>query len=350
MNNPVHLYGPPQATGDLRTQAEDFKVTEILPFSASGEGEHLLIKVRKSQANTVFVAKQLARFFKVKPHLVTYAGLKDRHAITEQYFGVHVPGKQQFDVSTFELPGVDILSCQRHNKKLKTGALSGNRFVITLRNVDNLKDIQRRWHYIVEDGVPNYFGEQRFGINGNNLTGALQLFAGQRVHDRNKRGFYLSAARSHVFNCMLDARIRKGHFSKPMQGDVFMLSGSRSVFHCEQADDTIVQRIAQGDIAPTLPLWGQGELMTTGQARAFEQAIADELSSYCRGLEKFGLKQERRTMALFVQDAQLDCHESTVTVSFTLPAGCFATTVLRELINYTDISKREHNNEDTDQQ
>ncbi|QBY05091.1 tRNA pseudouridine(13) synthase TruD [Thalassotalea sp. HSM 43] len=344
----AYVYGKPLSTGDLRSRPEDFKVTELLPFSASGEGEHLLVNLRKTGANTVYVAKQLAKYFKVKPHMVTYAGLKDRNAVTEQFFGVHVPGKKQYDLSDFDCDGVEVLSWQRHNKKLKTGALLGNRFEITLRNVTDIEALQQRWQKITATGVANYFGEQRFGIDGNNLNGAKQLFAGKRIHDRNKRGFYLSAARSHVFNQMLDARIKNGHFSNPVDGDVFMLSGSRSVFHCDKIDDQIIQRLAEQDIAATLPLWGEGELMSSDQAKQFELAIAEQLSDYCDGLEKFALKQERRAISLYVQAAKMTVDGDNATVSFVLPSGCFATTVLRELLDYTDISVKERENEHSD--
>ncbi|WP_371188428.1 tRNA pseudouridine(13) synthase TruD [Thalassotalea maritima] len=350
MTELAYVYGKPSATGDLRTVPEDFQVIELLPFTASGEGEHLLIRVRKTGANTIYVAKQLARYFKVKPHFVTYAGLKDRNAVTEQYFGVHVPGKAEYDLSDFDCPGVEILSYKRHNKKLKTGALLGNRFTLTLRNVSDVEQVQARWQQIVEGGVANYFGEQRFGIDGNNLEGAKQLFAGRRINDRNRRGFYLSAARSHIFNQMLAKRINMGAFDTPMNGDVFMLSGSRSVFAEATIDETIIRRLQEQDINITLPLWGKGELMTQADAADFEAQAASEHSEFCRGLEKFGLKQERRACRLTMTAPALTVNDDTVVVSFILPAGCFATTVLRELINYNDISAQERDHEHTDQQ
>ena len=104
----------------------DFKVFELLPFEPCGEGEHLFIHIRKTGANTLFVARQLAKYFNVKETLVSYAGLKDRFAVTEQWFGVHVPGKQTYDLSDLIIEGVEVLTYKRHNKKLRTGALSGN--------------------------------------------------------------------------------------------------------------------------------------------------------------------------------------------------------------------------------
>ena len=160
------LHGKPQSTGLLRQQKSDFKVFEQLPFLPCGEGEHLFIHIRKIGANTVFVARELAKYFKVKEQLVSYAGLKDRFAVTEQWFGVHVPGKQEYDLKDLSIEGVEILSYKRHNKKLRTGALTGNRFELILREITDLKALNQRWEKIVREGVPNYFGEQRFGIDG----------------------------------------------------------------------------------------------------------------------------------------------------------------------------------------
>ena len=178
-----YLHGKPTSTGLLRSKVEDFKVFEKLPFAASGEGEHLIIHIRKTGANTLFVARQLAKYFKVKEALVSYAGLKDRNAVTEQYFGIHVPGKTEYDLSDLEIEGVEVLSYKRHNKKLKSGALTGNNFELTLRNVTEPEALRRRFVEVIEQGVPNYFGEQRFGIDGNNIQAAKELFAGKKIKD-----------------------------------------------------------------------------------------------------------------------------------------------------------------------
>jgi tRNA pseudouridine13 synthase len=182
----TYFHGKPESTGLLRSKISDFKVFEQLPFAPCGEGEHLYIHIRKTGANTLFVARELAKYFQVKEQLVSYAGLKDRFAITEQWFGIHVPGKQAYDLSDLNIEGVEVLSYLRHNKKLRTGALTGNRFEITLREVSALKALADRWQNIVLQGVPNYFGEQRFGIEGGNIERAIALFSGQKVKDKKK--------------------------------------------------------------------------------------------------------------------------------------------------------------------
>lgn len=341
------LHGRPESTGLLRAQPSDFKVFEELPFSPVGEGEHLFIHIRKTGANTVFVARELAKYFNVKESLVSYAGLKDRFAVTEQWFGVHVPGKTVYDLSGLVIEGVAVLSYARHNKKLRTGALTGNRFELILRDVTQLKCLQERWQKIVEQGVPNYFGEQRFGIDGGNIKSALALFSGTKIKDKKKRGMYLSAARSQIFNAVIDERIRQHCFSRLQQGDVLMLAGSQSVFQLEALDDSIQQRFFDKDVDITAPMWGAGELMTAAEPQQLEQQVAERYPEFCQGLPRFGLKQERRRIRLTVQSPKIEVlahiapnELAAVKVSFTLSAGSYATTVLRELLDYKDGTQR----------
>jgi len=345
----AYLHGKPKSKGLLRAKQSDFKVFEQLPFLPCGEGEHLLIHIRKIGANTVFVARELAKYFKLKEQLVSYAGLKDRFAVTEQWFGVHVPGKQEYDLSDLNIEGVEVLSYKRHNKKLRTGALTGNRFELILRDVTELKALNERWQNIVEQGIPNYFGEQRFGIDGGNIDKALALFSGTKVKDKKKRGMYLSAARSTIFNDIIDERIKQNIFSKVQVGDVLMLAGTQSVFQLDDVDDSIKQRFNDKDVDITATMWGSGELMTSAEPQALEQQIADKHSEFSQGLPRFGLKQERRRIRLIIADADIEilpCETSsndavsTVKISFFLAAGSYATTVLRELIDYKDCTQR----------
>lgn len=348
----AYLYGKPESTGLLRSEMSDFKVFEKLPYAPIGEGEHLFVHIRKTGANTVFVARELAKYFKVKENLVTYAGLKDRFAVTEQWFGVHVPGKTVYDLSDLIIEGVEVITYQRHNKKLRTGALTGNNFELTLRNVTQLSALQARWEQIVESGVPNYFGEQRFGINGGNIDSALALFSGTKVKDKKKRGMYLSAARSYIFNHVINERIQLNVFNKVSIGDVMMLAGTQSVFHLDEVDQTIEQRLIDKDIDITAPMWGAGELMSSADPKALESKVAQDNDELAQGLPRFGLKQERRKIRLTISEASLSLLNSDIDqplasekgvdiiIKFFLPAGCYATTVLRELIEYKDCTQR----------
>jgi len=340
----AYLHGKPKPKGLLRVKQSDFRVFEQLPFLPCGEGEHLFIHIRKTGANTVFVARELAKYFKVKEQLVSYAGLKDRFAVTEQWFGVHVPGKKEYDLTDLIIEGVEVLSYKRHNKKLRTGALTGNRFELILRDVTELKVLHERWEKIVEQGVPNYFGEQRFGIDGGNIDSALALFSGTKVKDKKKRGMYLSAARSFIFNDIINERIKQNIFSQIQVGDVVMLAGTQSVFSIDEIDETIKKRLGDKDIDITAAMWGAGELMTNAQPKQFEQKIAENHSEFTQGLPRFGLKQERRRIRLVVKDADIEVLTTdlvpAVKISFSLSAGSYATTVLRELIDYQDCTQR----------
>jgi len=345
----AYLHGKPESTGILRSQISDFKVYEQLPYLPCGEGEHLFVHIRKTGANTIFVARELAKYFAVKEQLVSYAGLKDRFAVTEQWFGVHVPGKQEYNLDDLAIEGVEVLSYKRHNKKLRTGALTGNRFELILRDVTAIKVLTERWQKIVDQGVPNYFGEQRFGIDGGNIERALSLFSGQKVKDKKKRGIYLSAARSHIFNGVINERINQQSFDQVAVGDVLMLAGTQSVFHLDEMDETIKQRFIDKDIDITAPMWGAGELMTSAEPLVLEQKVAQQHDEFCQGLPRFGLKQERRRIRLSISDTDIELMpeqegnntvNNAVKISFFLPAGCYATTVLRELLTYQDMTAR----------
>jgi len=342
----AYLYGKPKSTGLLRSSMSDFKVFEQLPFEPCSEGEHLLIHIRKTGQNTLDIVHALAKYFKVKDKFVSYAGLKDRFSITEQWFGVHLPGKDEYDLSDINIDGVEVLSYARHNKKLRIGALTGNNFELTLREVSDIDALQQAWLKIIANGVPNYFGEQRFGIDGGNIDKAIKLFAGKlKVKDKKKRGFYLSAARSHLFNDIVSKRIELDYFDTLSIGDVCMLAGTQSVFIAEDLDQVLLNRLIDKDIDITAPMWGAGELMTQGQTLHFEQQIAANYSEISSGLPKFGLKQERRRIRLNLSTPSLIINETgdnknTVTLKFFLPAGCYATTILRELIDYKDLNLR----------
>ena len=337
---PLHyLFGKPNCTADLRTVNSDFIVKEMLPFSPTGEGEHHMIHIRKNGLNTTQVAEILAKFAKVHQKEVTYAGQKDRNAVTEQWFGVRIPGKDTPDWSSLTDDQLMILSSQRHSKKLRIGALLGNRFELTLRNVSDKVALEERINEISALGVPNYFGEQRFGHKGKNLIFGQQMLAGKKVKDRKKRSMYLSAVRSNVFNTAVSYRLQKNGVD-PINGDCVMLSGSKSFFIADNWDETTVKRLTGNDIQLSAPLWGRGELPTQGLAAVIEQASLADLATDLSGLEEAGLEQERRPLLLKPQALKYRFEENNVLViEFILPAGSYATSVLRELVDYQDVQE-----------
>ena len=254
-----YAHGVPPLTATLRREPGDFQVEELLGFEASGEGEHAFLLIEKSGANTEWVARRLADIAGVAPAAVGYAGLKDRHAVTRQAFTVQLPGRADPDWGSADIPGVRVLAASRHQRKLKRGAHRGNRFRIRLRDVHGEHAaVEAKLAAIHAQGVPNYFGEQRFGRDGGNLALAEALFAGKRM-PRVQRGFALSAARSELFNAVLATRVADASWDRALDGEVFMLDGSHAIFGPEPSDDGLAQRLAALDIHPTGPLWGGGE-------------------------------------------------------------------------------------------
>lgn len=327
-----HAYGNPPLTAVLRSSPEDFQVEEILGYDADGEGEHALLWVEKRGANTDWVARELARFAEVPPLNVGYAGLKDRHAVTRQTFSVQLAGKPDPDWSQFPHAEVKVLAATRHKRKLKRGALRGNRFVLALREVDGDRAVAEQvLAQIAQRGVPNYFGEQRFGREGGNVALARAMFAGRRF-DRDKRHFLLSAARSHIFNTVLAARVEQGSWDSPMDGEIWALAGSRSWFGPEPFDEVLSGRLARGDIHPSGPLWGRGETPAKADVAALEHAVAAAHADLADGLVAARMDQERRALRMIPQNlAWRWLEDDALELSFELPAGAYATTVVREL-------------------
>ena len=331
----AYAHGKPAATGQLRRVAEDFCVTGIPLLEPDGEGEHVWLWIRKRNENTPRVAEQLARFAAVQPRQVSYAGLKDRHAVTEQWFSVQLPGRDAPDWEALNSESLTVLRHARHSRKLRRGALQGNRFRITLRDIEaDNDDLEKRLTLISAAGVPNYFGEQRFGRDAGNLQTALQLFANPRRRmARNRRSLALSAARSLLFNQVLSRRVHAASWNVPIDGDAMQLSGSHSFFIAESIDAELLARVHSKDVHPTGPLHGRGETPVQGACRQLEYAVLAGHADWCTGLEAAGLKQDRRALRLMVEDLRWQrTATADLLLEFSLPPGAYATCVLRELL------------------
>ncbi len=329
----AYAFGGPVGQCRFKSCHSDFRVTEELPFDPVGEGEHLYLLVEKQGDNTDWVAGQLAQFAGVKRQSVSYAGRKDRLGVTRQWFCVSLPGMDDPDWQGLESETLKILVQARHQKKLRTGTLKSNHFVITLRDIDaDKEDLESRLKQVAGEGVPNYYGPQRFGHGGRNLSKAIAMFEGRFRVQRNKRSMYLSAARSWIFNKVLSLRVASGNWNQCISGDVLGFHDSKSLIF-DAPDEGILQRLATGDLSPTAPLWGRGEIPSSSDCLQLEQSAAAEYSVLCDGLEHAGLKQERRNTRLIPCDMDWQWKDgATLVLSFRLPKGCFATTVLREIL------------------
>lgn len=321
----------------MRTLPEDFRVEEDLGFAPSGVGEHLFLEIEKRGANTVWVAQQLARWAGVAPFAVSYAGLKDRHAVTRQAFTVHLPKRQSPPIESLGNGEFRVIASTWHARKLPKGALRGNRFVLRLRNVEGEREaIEQRLQTIATCGVPNAFGEQRFGRDGGNLDAARAMFRGARV-PRETRSILLSAARSAIFNAVLAERIADGSWERGSEGDVWMLDGTSSIFGPEPATDTLAARVAALDIHPTGPLWGEGEPRSTGAVAVLEAAVAARFPDLVDGLRDARMRQERRSLRLRVGELAWEWQPDALELRFWLGAGAYATTVLQALGSVSDV-------------
>lgn len=342
-------FGEPEASALFRVEYEDFKVDEILGFQFSGEGEHLCLHIEKRGENTRWVVKLLAEHFGVDEMAVGYCGLKDRRAVTRQWFSVHLPKTLDISVQSLIASEFQVLESCRHHKKLRRGIHQANSFVIRLRHVQGAKaELDAKLERIAEQGVPNYFGEQRFGIDAGNLTEADSLLSTQYGTDRKpdqgrkgsgkkrgrgkrgspRGGMYLSAARSYLFNLVLAERVRQSEWDCFVKGDI-----------------------------STGPMWGRGRSNVSESVREFEQSALSDWQDWANALEFSGLQQERRPLVLmpeslswrwlsykelsstersfkepiFKEQCPKEGLSQDLELTFTLPTGTFATSILREL-------------------
>ena len=327
-----YAYGGPASQGKIKTLPDDFIVEEQLSFEPEGAGEHAFLQIEKCGENTDFVARLLARFAGVRQRDVSYAGIKDRHARTTQWFSVWLPGKQDPDWKQMETETIKVLQATRHARKLKRGVLSGNQFQIRIRDWQGDKiQLEQQLQQIKNHGFPNYFGVQRFGNQGQNVNRALSLFAGAKVK-REQRSIYLSAARSYLFNQLLSSRILAGNWNQAIEGDVCIFDQSNSYFKVDTLDDSVVERVNAADIHPTGMMYGKGESEVSGQAQLIEQSIINDAPELADGLVKLDLTADRRALRVMVKNLHWEIDESELLLRFSLPSGCYATSLLRELL------------------
>ncbi len=324
-------------TAVIRQVPGDFQVTEIPLVTPSGSGEHLWLEVAKTGLNTQDVAARLARVLKIPVRSVSFAGMKDRRAKTIQWFSAWMPGKP--DPEDLHLAeGVQVLQMTRHQKKLQRGHLRGNHFELLIRDCSHLgTGLQNALRELGQTGVPNYFGEQRFGRNFANLPRSLEFFSGTyKPHSRHERGLLISSARAYLFNHYVDQRLQDQLWDVVLDGDVLNLAGSQSVFVADFADAALQTRYQDRDIHITGPLYGGGESMADGAALKMELQLARQHREYFSGLEGVNAKYARRAMRVIPWDIEFSVpDEKTLRLAFSLPAGAYATSVLREFFDYS---------------
>lgn len=300
-------WGAPPLRAQIKVVPEDFFVEEQLGFEPAGSGEHLYLFIEKRDHNTQTVAEHLAAMAHVRVSDVSYSGMKDRRAVTRQWFSVYLQQRDDFVWPLSPDSGITLLRCARHHKKLRRGEHAANFFRIHLRRLDGDRDaLLARLAQIAGHGVPNYYGEQRFGHQGSNLRDIERFLARAKG---KQQGFQdrlrVSALRSWLFNAVLDLRVQHQCWDRVVEGDP--------------------------ELYPSAPLWGRGRLASSLQVRAWEESIMKASADCCHFLEHCGLQQERRPCVLKPQHLQYQLEDDSVMLEFILPPGTYATSLIREI-------------------
>lgn len=326
-------YGGPQGSGFIRQFPEDFKVEEVLPFTPSGEGEHIFLFIEKRGENTDYVARKLAKFTGVLSRDIGYAGLKDRQAVTRQWFSIWLPGKAMPDWQCWDEENIILSKITRHHKKLKRGVLTGNKFSLIIREWEgDIEKTEQLLTTIAQAGIANYYGPQRFGHDGKNIEKAQLLFQGKSFN-RNQQSLYLSAIRSFLFNGFLARRVELNNWNQIVLGDVLQFDGSNSLFQTDTINKNMAVRVADLEVHPTGSLWGCGEVLVQAESWRIEQTILGQNIEFKEGLEEMGLQLGRRAFRVRVKELSWNFFdEKTLTLSFFLPAGSYATALLKEIM------------------
>lgn len=331
-------------TGQIKLSPQDFFVEEELGFTPSGNGNHLFLFIEKQATNTNFLAQHLARQFNLPVKEIGFSGLKDRHALTRQWFSLPwAANKNLPNVTEINTENWQVLNLTRHNKKLKRGTHKANIFKLKIK-IDNPSPeaaswFKERWQLISSQGVPNYFGLQRFGRNYQNISGAINWLlpnpanlTKQAAPKRQAKSMYLSALRSALFNVFVSQQVAAGTWLAASLGRRYNLNASNSFFTDPSATN-LAQRVETGDLHPAAPLAGRGELATQGEALELEEKFRKEFEIYWQALANQGLKAEYKAMRLLPEPLEFNWQAPYLTLGFKLPTGCFATSVVAELLS-----------------
>lgn len=335
-------WGGPVAEGRLRVQPEHFRVTETLNVEFDGSGEFDWVYIEKTGLTTPEAGELLRAFSGARE--VSYSGMKDKQAVTRQWYSLHMLGASSANWADFSDSRLRVLRSERHRRKLKRGTHPANAFELILSG-PTLAQLEERIALLAAQGVPNYFGEQRFGVDGGNVAAAqrwlLNPGKGRDKLSRFKKSLWLSVIRSHLFNAVLSDRISAGTWNTALEGDLFALGDGNSIFQ-EPLSTSIRARVEQGAIHPTGPLPGRaGRTQPAGEAAAFEATSLEAFQEEVEALRKRGVEAARRPLRVIPKDLMAQAKPEGVCLSFSLPRGCFATAVVRELIDYSSEVNQE---------
>ena len=325
----------PGTSGRIRTTPEDFEVEEVPSYEPSGEGEHLFLWVRKRDVGPEHLARTIAQRLNIPVGEVGTAGLKDRHAVTQQW--VSVPASCEANSDAINGGGIFLLKQARHNNKLKPGHLRGNRFKLRIRDTDptSKENAQLIVERIRTLGLPNFYGPQRFGRDGSTLELGLQCLQGnqsKRIRPFQYK-FALSAVQSMLFNEVLARRIRDGFYRTVLQGDVMTKWPIGGMF---VAEDVKVEQ-ARFDARETVsagPMFGKRTYPSAGVVAGREATVLNDNGLSAESFDGFGklMSGTRRQNIIYIDDLSCEWEGSVLLLNFTLPAGSYATVLLREVM------------------
>ena len=335
----AYPYGVAECSGRIKQVPSDFKVSEQLGFSPTGAGEHLFLFIRKTGLTTQQLITQLSEQLAIAPRLIGYSGLKDKQAVTEQWISVHLPGCKKTPVIT-ETEQFQVLSSDWHDKKLRVGAHRSNRFDIVIRQLSgDCSALQQRMERIRQSGFANYFGEQRFGVQQDNVEQALRILNNRHKNkrlSRHKKSLFLSALRSELYNQILSSRIAQGHWMQPLAGDVFMLAGTQSVFSDELTDE-LCRRYTELDLHSAVSLYGAGDSRLQGQAQAIEAEVLNAKAALSDTLLQEKLKRACRANRAIAHHLSYlyEPEKKEIQLQVELDRGVYLTTLLQHFMHST---------------
>ena len=340
----------PLLTGDLpgiggviKQQPEDFEVEEIPAYEPSGSGEHLYLWVEKRSMGAEYFSRQIARRLGLANNDVGTAGLKDRHAVTRQW--VSIPDIGSDRLAGLDGDGIRVLRVARHTNKLKPGHLRGNRFRILVRepHVDAASRLAPLLDKIQQLGVPNYYGPQRFGRDGETVKIGLAMLHGERgPRSPFLRRLALSAAQSALFNHILARRLRDGFFRTVLLGDVMSKWPVGGLFVAADID-TEQARFDARETVHTGPMFGRKIYAAGNIAAEREISALDDAGLSAASFSGFGklLQGTRRHNLFYAEDLHAETEPGGIRFAFALPSGCYATILLRELMKCANVDEND---------
>jgi len=330
----------PAITGLLKQTPEDFEVEEIPAYLPSGEGEHLYLWIEKRELNTPDAARLLARALQTRPENAGWAGLKDRRAVTRQWLSFQCPTTPSPE--SIDVPGVRVLSISRHANKLRTGHLRGNRFRLRLSAVPEGQErsVEEALTHLQSAGMPAYFGTQRFGFGGKNLSSAYAwIVGGERAPQKPfLRKLFVSALQGALFNAWLGERIENKTFGSALLGDLMRKEDTGGVFLCE--DPSVDgSRIERWEISATGPMFGARMKAPAHEALARE---SEQLARYGVTMEHFSRVERfgegtRRPARVRPDQVSVERAGPDLLLNFGLPRGAYATELVSELLKTRDL-------------